>query len=70
MSGDDVVGLFLLTELVTVVLGLSFGGFTNQRRGHQGTVHCTEQRSTEHASNAEHVEGVHQDAVPAWNTSM
>ena len=27
---DDVIGLFFLTELVTVVLGLSLSGFTNQ----------------------------------------
>ena len=27
---NDVIGLFFLTELVTVVLGLSFSGFTNQ----------------------------------------
>ena len=28
VSGDDVVGLFFLTELITVVLRLSFSGFT------------------------------------------
>ena len=63
VSGDDVVSLFLLTELVTIVLGLSFGGFTNQRRGNQRTVHCTEQRTTEDTSDTQHVEGVHQDVV-------
>ena len=63
MSGNDVVGLFFLTELVTIVLGLGFGGFTNQRRGNQRTVHCTEQRTTEDTSDAQHVEGVHQDVV-------
>ena len=30
MSSNDVVGLFFLTKLVTIVLGLSFSGFTNQ----------------------------------------
>ncbi len=35
MGCDDVVCLFLLTELVTVVLGLSLSGFTNQRRSNQ-----------------------------------
>ena len=63
VSSDDVIGLFFLTELVTIVLGLSFRGFTNQRRSNQRTVHCTEQRTTEYPSNAEHVEGVHQDVV-------
>ena len=43
VSGDDVICLFFLTEFVTIVLGLSFGGFTNQRRGNQRTVHCTKQ---------------------------
>ena len=63
VSSDDVVGLFFLTELVTIVLGLGFGGLTNQRRGNQRTVHCTEQRSTEHTCYAEHVERVHQNVV-------
>ena len=31
----DVVGLFLLTEFVTVVLRLGFGGLTDQAGGHQ-----------------------------------
>ena len=30
MSSNDVVRFFFLTELVTIVLGLSFSGFTNQ----------------------------------------
>jgi hypothetical protein len=63
VGSNDVVGLFFLTELVSIVLGLVFGGLTNQRRGNQRTVHCTEQRTAEHASNAEHVEGVHQNVV-------
>ena len=63
VSGDNVVSLFFLTKLITVVLGLTLGGFTNQRRGNQRTVHCTEQGSTEHTCYAEHVEGVHQNVV-------
>ena len=63
VSSNDVVSLFFLTELVTIVLGLSFGGFTNQRRSNQRTVHCTKQRTTEHTCYAEHMEGVHEDVV-------
>ena len=63
VSGDDVVSLFFLTKLITVVLGLTFGGLTNQRRGNQRTVHCAEQGSAEHTCYAEHVEGVHQNVV-------
>ena len=63
VSGDDVVSLFFLTKLVTVVLRLSFGGLTDQRRGNKTTMHSREKGSTEDASDAEHVEGVHQDVV-------
>ena len=63
VGSHDVVGLFLLAKLVAVVLGLGLGGFTNQRRGHQGAVHGGEQAATEDASHTEHVEGVHQDVV-------
>ncbi len=63
VSGNDVVGLFFLTKLVTIVLGLIFGGLTNQRRSNQRTVHCTEQRTAEHTCYAEHMEGVHEDVV-------
>ena len=63
MSGDNVVGLFFLTELVTIVLGLSFGGFTNQRRGNQRTMHGGEQGTTEDTCDSKHVEGVHQNVV-------
>ena len=55
--------LFFLTELVTIILRLSFGGFANQRRSNKRTVHRTEERTTEHTCYAEHVEGVHQDVV-------
>merc|ERR1712054_340387 len=58
VGSHDVVGLFLLAELVAVVLGLALGGFT-----HQGAVHGGEQASTEHTCDAQHVEGVHQDVV-------
>ena len=63
VGSHDVVGLFLLAELVAVVLGLALGGFTHQGGGHQGTVHGGEQGSTEHTCDAHHVEGVHQDVV-------
>ena len=60
---NDVVGLFFLTEFVAVVLGLVLGGLTYQGRGHQRTVHCGEQSTTEDTSHTQHVEGVHQDVV-------
>merc|ERR1712159_918823 len=62
-GSHDVVGLFLLAELVAVVLGLALDGFTHQGGGHQGAVHGGEQASTEHTCDAHHVEGVHQDVV-------
>merc|ERR1712100_63002 len=63
VGSHDVVGLFLLAELVAVVLGLALGGFTHQGGGHQGAVHGGEQGSTEDTSHTKHVEGVHQDVV-------
>ena len=63
VSGNDVVGLFFLTELVTIVLGLSFCGFANQRRSNETSMHSREQRSTEYPSNTEHVERMHKDIV-------
>ena len=42
MSGDNVIGLFFLAELITIVLRLGFGGLTNQRRSNQGTMHRRE----------------------------
>ncbi len=63
VGSHDVVGLFLLAELVAVVLGLGLGGFTHQGGGHQGAVHGGEQGSTEDTCDAHHVEGVHQDVV-------
>ena len=63
MSGDDVVGLFFLTELVAIVLGLSFSRLTDERRSNQTSVHSREQRSTEYPSNTEHVERMHKDVV-------
>ena len=63
MSSNNVVSLFFLTKLVTIVLGLVLSGFTNQGGSNQRTVHSGEQRSTEHTCYAEHVEGVHQNVV-------
>jgi len=63
VSGNNVVGLFLLPKLVTIVLGFFFGRLTNQRRSYQRTVHGREQRTTKHTSHTQHMEGVHQDIV-------
>ena len=63
VSGDDVVGLFFLTELVTIVLGLGFSSFTNERRRNQRTVHRREQRPTKDTCDSKHVERVHEDVV-------
>ena len=63
VGSHDVVGLFLLAELVAVVLGLGLGGFTHQGGGHQGAVHGGEQAAAEDACHTQHVEGVHQDVV-------
>ena len=63
VGSHDVVGLFFLAELVTVVLGLALGGFTHQGGGHQGAVHGGEQAAAEHTGHTQHVEGVHQDVV-------
>ena len=63
VGSHDVVGLFLLAELVAVVLGLALGGFTHQGGGHQGAVHGGEQAAAEDARHTQHVEGVHQDVV-------
>ena len=35
VSSDNVIGFFFLTELVTIVLRLGFGGLTNQRRSNE-----------------------------------
>merc|ERR1712230_172073 len=63
VGSHDVVGLFLLAELVAVVLGLALGGFTHQGGGHQGAVHGGEQAAAKNTCDAQHVEGVHQDVV-------
>ena len=63
VGSHDVVGLFFLAELVTVVLALALGGLTHQRGGHQRAVHGGEQAAAEHTGHTQHVEGVHQDVV-------
>merc|ERR1712178_126203 len=63
VGSHDVVGLFLLAELVAGVLRLALGGFTHQGGGHQGAVHGGEQAAAENTCDAQHVEGVHQDVV-------
>lgn len=63
VGGNNVVSLLFLAKLVSVVGGFLFSGFTNQRRGNQGTVHGREERSTKDTGNTSHVEGVHKDVV-------
>ena len=63
VSGDDVIRLFFLTELVTIVLRLSFSGFTYKTGSNQTSMHSREKRSTEYPSNTEHVERMHKDIV-------
>ena len=63
MCCNNVVGLFFLTKLVTVVLRLCFGSLADQRRSNQRTMHGGEQGTTEDTCDSQHVEGVHQDVV-------
>ena len=63
MCCNDVVGLFFLTELVTIVLRLVFSSLTNERRRNQRTVHRREQGPTKDTCDSKHVEGVHEDVV-------
>ena len=43
MSSNDVVCIFFLSELITIILRFSFSGLTNQLRCNQRTVHRREQ---------------------------
>ena len=70
VSGDDVVGLFFLTELVTIVLGLSFCGFTNQRRSNQTSMHSREKRSTSNTPTYNIWNRCIRILCSAWNTSI
>ena len=63
MCCNNVVGLFFLTELVTIVLRLCFSGFTYKTGSNETSVHSREKRSTEYPSNTEHMERVHKDVV-------
>ena len=57
VSSNDVVGLFFLTEFVSIVLRLSFGCLADERGlVTKRTVHCTEEGTAEHTGDAEHVE--------------
>ena len=60
---NDVVGLFFLTKLVTVVLRLSFSSLTDERRRNQRAVHRREKGPTKDTCDSKHVEGVHEDIV-------
>jgi len=63
VSGYNVVGLFFLSELVTVVLGFVLSRFTNERRSNQTSVHSTKEAATEYPSHTEHVERMHENVV-------
>ena len=63
VSGNNVVGFFFLTKLVTVVGGFAFSGFANQGGSDQGTVHGRKKGSAKDTGNTSHVEGVHQNVV-------
>jgi hypothetical protein len=53
VSCNDVVSLFFLTELVTVVLGFNFSGFTNQEMKLPENRALREQRTTEYTSHTQ-----------------
>ena len=63
MSSNDVVGLFLLTKFVSIVLGDRLGSLPNKGGSDETSVHSREQRTAEYTSNAKHVERVHEDVV-------
>ena len=63
VGSDDVVGLFFLSELVSIVLWLIISSLSNKRRCNQWSVHSTEQCSTEHTSNTDHMERMHKDIM-------
>ena len=63
VGSNDVVGLFFLTKLVTIVLRLSFSRLADKRGSNETSVHSREKRSTEYPSNTEHVERMHKDVV-------
>ena len=63
MCCNNVVRLFFLTKLVTIVLRLCFSGFTYKTGSNETSVHSREKRSTEYPSNTEHVERMHKDIV-------
>ncbi len=63
VSGNNVVGFFFLSELVTIVGGFILSGFTDQRRGDKRSVHGRKERSTENSGDTGHVERMHEDVV-------
>ena len=63
VSGNDVVGLFFLTKLVTIVLAFRFSRFTNKRRRNKRAVHSTEKSPAKYAGNTKHMERVHKNIM-------
>jgi hypothetical protein len=63
MGGNNVVGLFFLSELVSIVGGLILSGFSDQGGGDQRSMHGREKGSTKDTGNTGHVERVHEDVV-------
>ena len=63
MGCNDVVCLFLLTKLVTIVLGYVFRSLPNKRGGDETSVHSTKKTAAKYPSNPKHMERVHKDIV-------
>ena len=63
MSSYNIVRLFFLTKLVTIVLRYIFSSLTNQRRSNKATVHGAKQTATKNPSDPKHMEGMHKNVV-------
>ena len=60
---DNVVSFLFLSELVSSVGRLGFGGLTDQGGCDQGSVHGREEGGTEDTGNSSHVHGIHQNVM-------
>ena len=63
VSSYNVVGLFFLSELVSVVLRFSFSCFADEGTSDQRSMHSREKRTTKYTSHPKHMEGVHEDVM-------
>ena len=63
MSCNNVVGLFLLAELIAVVLAYFLSRLSNKTRSDQASVHSTKQSTAEYAGNAQHMKRMHENIV-------